>query len=52
MRYVNVPQLIGALVSCKAATLAELQSTYGVEDAYNLAEIASVDWYNRRPPEP
>jgi hypothetical protein len=48
VRYENVPLLIGALVSSRAATLAELQSVYGIEDAYNLLEIGAVDGYNRQ----
>jgi len=30
------------------ATLAELQSTYGLEDAYNLLELVAVDAHNQR----
>ena len=30
------------------ATLTELQTVYGVEDAYNLLEILQVDIYNER----
>jgi hypothetical protein len=47
---VNVPPIIGLLVSARVATLAELQSVYGVEDAYNLLEVVTVDAFNRRPP--
>ena len=46
--YVNVPKLIGALVSGKMATLWELQSVYGILDAYNLLEIMTVDDHNER----
>ena len=46
MNYQNVPFLIGVLVSRKAATLHELQTVYGTEDAYDLLEIVSVDSYN------
>jgi hypothetical protein len=31
------------------ATLHELQSAYGAEDAYNLLELVAVDAYNRLP---
>ena len=48
IRYVNVPPLIGALVSGDRATLWELQSVYGVMDAYNLLEIMMVDEHNER----
>jgi hypothetical protein len=34
------------LISKRLATLHELQTVYGVEDAYNLLEIAAVDDYN------
>jgi hypothetical protein len=46
--YENVPTLIGALVSAKLATLHELQTVYGLEDAYNLLEILLVDRHNER----
>ncbi len=48
IEYINVPRLIGVLVSAKMATLAELQETYGVEDAYNMLEILLVDQANER----
>jgi len=31
------------------ATLAELQSTYGLEDLYNLVEVVTVDMFNGLP---
>lgn len=46
LEYVNTPRLIGALVSGKLATLWELQSIYGIMDAYNLLEILKVDQVN------
>jgi hypothetical protein len=33
------------------ATLHELETVYGVEDAYNMLEILRVDDYNNRPEE-
>jgi hypothetical protein len=36
------------IVSDGKATLHELQSVYGVRDAFNLAEVISVDVHNRR----
>lgn len=36
------------MISTGLATLAELDTVYGVEDLYDLAEIALVDGYNRR----
>jgi len=30
------------------ATLHELQSVYGVRDAFDLAEVIGVDFHNRR----
>jgi len=44
--YVNVPRLIGSLVSGRHATLWELQSVYGIMDAYNLLEVQTVDAHN------
>lgn len=44
----NVPKLIGALVSGRMATLIELQMVYGILDAYNLLEIQTVDNVNHR----
>lgn len=36
------------IVSSEHATLNELQTVYGVQDAYNLAELIAVDVHNRR----
>jgi hypothetical protein len=38
--------LIGTIISSSKATLYELQSIYGVEDAHNLLEIITVDRHN------
>lgn len=46
--YQNVPPLLGALVSGGMASLWELQSVYGILDAYNLLEIMTVDDHNER----
>ncbi len=46
--YVNLPPFIGMIVSDGKATLHELQSVYGVRDLFDLAEVISVDAYNRR----
>lgn len=46
--YVNVPKLIGALVSGGMARLIELQTVYGILDAYNLLEVMTVDNVNHR----
>jgi len=43
-----VPLLIGTLVSSKLATLAELQTVYGVRDAQDLLEVWLVDNHNKR----
>ena len=45
--YKNIPPIIGVLVSRKLATLTELQTVYGVQDAYDLLEIVMIDDYNR-----
>jgi hypothetical protein len=44
--YANVPPIIGMIVSAGRATLSELQNEYGLEDAYNIAEIILVDSHN------
>ena len=46
-----MPRVIGAVISTRLATLVELDTVLGIEDAYNLLEIAAVDAYNRRPVE-
>jgi len=43
-----VPPIIGTLVSSRHATLLELQTVYGVGDAYDLLEIVNVDVVNER----
>jgi hypothetical protein len=40
--------VIGAIVSSGKASLIELQTVYGLEDAYDLLEVISVDAHNRR----
>jgi len=44
-----VPAIIAVLVSRRMATLHELQTVYGVEDAYNMMEIIMIDDYNNQP---
>lgn len=39
----NVPIYLGVIISRRLATLHELDTIYGIEDAYNLLEIISVD---------
>lgn len=46
--YVNLPPLCGMIVSSGLATLTELQSVYGVMDAFNISEVIAVDAFNRR----
>lgn len=46
--YVNLPPMIGMVISESKATLCELQSVYGVGDLFNLCEVIAVDGYNRR----
>lgn len=41
-----MPPIIGTLVSARLATLIELQTVYGVQDAYNLLEVHNIDAYN------
>lgn len=46
--YPNVPRLVGILISNGKATLHELDTVYGWEDAYDLLEIIIVDAHNRK----
>jgi hypothetical protein len=48
LNYENVPRVIGTLISSGQATLHELQTVYGVRDAYDMLEVVSVDIHNRR----
>ncbi len=48
MHYANVPRVIGTLVSSGKATLHELQTVYGVADAYDMLEVVTVDLHNER----
>lgn len=45
--YPNIPRLIGVVISNGRATLHELDTVYGWEDAYDLLEIIVVDNHNR-----
>lgn len=47
MGYVSVPQIIGAVISRRLATLHELSSVYGTQDLYDLMEIIAVDEHNQ-----
>ncbi|HQT79431.1 MAG TPA: hypothetical protein PLD10_20500 [Rhodopila sp.] len=42
-----MPSIIGGVVSSRLATLAELDTVYGLEDLYDLAEIALIDALNQ-----
>ncbi|ULX40069.1 hypothetical protein [Mannheimia haemolytica] len=44
----NVSSVVGVVVSSKLATLHELQTIYGLEDALDSIEVFSVDTYNHR----
>jgi hypothetical protein len=48
LKYRNVPQSIGFVLSSKMATLVELQTVLGMEDVYDLIEVISIDNYNQR----
>lgn len=41
-----MPPIAGMIVSSRIATLRELQTVYGLEDLYNLAEVVIVDRHN------
>lgn len=42
----NVPAIIGTIVSKRMATLHELSTVYGVKDAYDMLEVITIDDYN------
>ena len=44
--YLNVPPLLGRLVSSGLASLAELQTVYSLEDAMQLDEILKIRTYH------
>ena len=46
--YANVPKIIGVIVGRRLATLHELQTIYGEQDAHDLLEIIAVDSANER----
>lgn len=48
IRYENVPAIIATLTSARLATLHELQTVYGPQDAYNMLEIHMIDQFNSR----
>jgi hypothetical protein len=48
VEYANVPRIIGIIVSRRLATLYELQTIYGIEDAHDLLEVIAVDAENER----
>lgn len=43
----NIPPVIATLVSRRMATLHELDTVYGVKDAYDMLEIAMIDDHNK-----
>ncbi len=43
-----MPNTIAVLLSNKCATLHELQTVYGLEDAYDMIEVLMVDAHNTR----
>lgn len=47
IEYANVPPIVGMLVSAGVSTLHEIQTVYGLEDCYTLAEVVLVDSHNR-----
>ena len=51
LRYPNVPQTIGAVISSRMATMVELDTVLGVEDLCNMLEVIAVDAINNRPQE-
>lgn len=47
-QYPNVSGLIGSVISTGKATLHELNTIYGIEDCYDLIEIAVIDARNAK----
>lgn len=45
---INIPPTIGLLISSRIATLKELQTFYGLRDAYDLLEVLNVDMHNKQ----
>lgn len=43
-----MPPILGAIISSNLASYHELETVYGVEDAYNLLEIINVNNHNQR----
>lgn len=48
VNYGNICGILGELITSRLATLDELQTVYGLEDAYLLYEIIRVNNYNER----
>ena len=46
--YPNVDPMIGAVISGKPEILHLLDTVYGTEDLYDMAEVLLVDGINRR----
>lgn len=46
--YANIPGIIGTAVGRRLTTLHEAQTIYGLEDIYDLIEIAIVDAHNEQ----
>jgi len=46
--YVNVPPMIASAINSGFATLYELQTIYGLEDLFDLLEIAIINTANQQ----
>lgn len=46
IEYINTPPVIGTIVTSRLATLYELQTVYGAEDAYDLLELVNINKHN------
>ena len=44
----NVPRVIGVVLSSRIATMTELTTTLGAHDLYDLLEVLAVDAHNDR----
>lgn len=44
----NVPPLLGAVISSGKATLHECKTSFSIEDLHDLLEVVNVDAHNQR----
>jgi hypothetical protein len=52
IEYPNASDLIGMALATGMTTMGELSTILSIEDAYLMIEIAAINNYNNRPPDP